>query len=307
VVFYTYRGIIKALNGVELWLNEEERLGIVGETGCGKSVTALSIMRLIEQPGEIVSGNVLFNNQDLLKLDENEMDKIRGKKISMIFQEPIAALNPVFKVGFQIAETIAHSREITVKDAYSQVPEALEMVGLDWQRTKDLYPHELSGGMAQRVMIAMALAARPKLLIADEPTSALDVTIQAQILELLDKLVTVGKNAVILITHDLGIASEFCDRVAVMYAGNVIEVAKSEEIFNNPLHPYSKGLIESIPVIDKSRDLKGIAGTVPDLVDPPSGCRFHPRCNRAFDKCSSELPSLLEIEPDHFVACHLYN
>jgi len=307
VVFYTYRGIIKALNGVELWLNEEERLGIVGETGCGKSVTALSIMRLIEQPGEIVSGNVLFNNQDLLKLDENEMDKIRGKKISMIFQEPIAALNPVFKVGFQIAETIAHSREITVKDAYSQVPEALEMVGLDWQRTKDLYPHELSGGMAQRVMIAMALAARPKLLIADEPTSALDVTIQAQILELLDKLVTVGKNAVILITHDLGIASEFCDRVAVMYAGNVIEVAKSEEIFNNPLHPYTKGLIESIPVIDKSRDLKGIAGTVPDLVDPPSGCRFHPRCNRAFDKCSSELPSLLEIEPDHFVACHLYN
>lgn len=307
VVFYTYRGVIKALNGVELWLNEEERLGIVGETGCGKSVTALSIMRLIEQPGEIVSGNVLFNNQDLLKLDENEMDKIRGKKISMIFQEPIAALNPVFKVGFQIAETIAHSREITVKDAYSQVPEALEMVGLDWQRTKDLYPHELSGGMAQRVMIAMALAARPKLLIADEPTSALDVTIQAQILELLDKLVTVGKNAVILITHDLGIASEFCDRVAVMYAGNVIEVAKSEEIFNNPLHPYTKGLIESIPVIDKSRDLKGIAGTVPDLVDPPSGCRFHPRCNRAFDKCSSELPSLLEIEPDHFVACHLYN
>jgi len=307
VVFYTYRGVIKALNGVELWLNEEERLGIVGETGCGKSVTALSIMRLIEQPGEIVSGNVLFNNQDLLKLDENEMDKIRGKKISMIFQEPIAALNPVFKVGFQIAETIAHSREITIKDAYSQVPEALEMVGLDWQRTKDLYPHELSGGMAQRVMIAMALAARPKLLIADEPTSALDVTIQAQILELLDKLVTVGKNAVILITHDLGIASEFCDRVAVMYAGNVIEVAKSEEIFNNPLHPYSKGLIESIPVIDKSRDLKGIAGTVPDLVDPPSGCRFHPRCNRAFDKCSSELPSLLEIEPDHFVACHLYN
>ncbi|ABV33422.1 MULTISPECIES: ABC transporter ATP-binding protein [Pseudothermotoga] len=307
VVFYTYRGVIKALNGVELWLNEEERLGIVGETGCGKSVTALSIMRLIEQPGEIVSGNVLFNNQDLLKLDENEMDKIRGKKISMIFQEPIAALNPVFKVGFQIAETIAHSREITIKDAYSQVPEALEMVGLDWQRTKDLYPHELSGGMAQRVMIAMALAARPKLLIADEPTSALDVTIQAQILELLDKLVTVGKNAVILITHDLGIASEFCDRVAVMYAGNVIEVAKSEEIFNNPLHPYTKGLIESIPVIDKSRDLKGIAGTVPDLVDPPSGCRFHPRCNRAFDKCSSELPSLLEIEPDHFVACHLYN
>lgn len=307
VIFHTYRGTIKALNGVELWLNEEERLGVVGETGCGKSVTALSIMRLIEQPGEIIDGKIWFNGKDLLQLSEDEMDKVRGKQISMIFQEPIAALNPVFKVGFQIAETIAHSQNISINDAYTQVREALEMVGLDWQRTIDLYAHELSGGMAQRVMIAMALAVRPKLLIADEPTSALDVTIQAQILELLDKLVSVGKNAVILITHDLGIASEFCDRVAVMYAGNVIEIAPSQEIFNEPLHPYTKGLIDSIPVVGRAKELTGIAGVVPDLVDPPSGCRFHPRCKHAFEKCNVELPELVQIKVNHYVACHLYH
>ncbi|MEJ5228986.1 MAG: ABC transporter ATP-binding protein [Pseudothermotoga sp.] len=307
VIFHTYRGTIKALNGVELWLNEEERLGVVGETGCGKSVTALSVMRLIEQPGEIIDGSIWFNDRDLLKLSEEEMDKIRGKHISMIFQEPIAALNPVFKVGFQVAEAIAHSQGITIKDAYAQVREALEMVGLDWQRTIDLYAHELSGGMAQRVMIAMALAVKPKLLIADEPTSALDVTIQAQILELLDKLVTVSQSAVVLITHDLGIASEFCDRVAVMYAGNVVEVATSEEIFGQPLHPYTKGLINSIPVVGKSRELLGIPGVVPDLVDPPSGCRFHPRCKEVFDRCYTELPPLLQVKPNHYVACHLYH
>lgn len=307
VIFHTYRGTIKALNGVELWLNEEERLGVVGETGCGKSVTALSIMRLIEQPGEIIDGQIWFNGKDLLQLSEDEMDKVRGRQISMIFQEPIAALNPVFKVGFQIAETIAHSQGISISDAHTQVKEALEMVGLDWQRTIDLYAHELSGGMAQRVMIAMALAVKPKLLIADEPTSALDVTIQAQILELLDKLVSVGKNAVILITHDLGIASEFCDRVAVMYAGNVIEVAPSQEIFNEPLHPYTKGLIDSIPIVGRAKELTGIAGVVPDLVDPPPGCRFHPRCKHKFDKCYVELPELVQIKTNHYVACHLYH
>lgn len=307
VIFHTYRGTIKALNGVELWLNEEERLGVVGETGCGKSVTALSIMRLIEQPGEIIDGKIWFNGKDLLQLSEDEMDRVRGKQISMIFQEPIAALNPVFKVGFQIAETIAHSQNISINDAYTHVREALEMVGLDWQRTIDLYAHELSGGMAQRVMIAMALAVRPKLLIADEPTSALDVTIQAQILELLDKLVSVGKNAVILITHDLGIASEFCDRVAAMYAGNVIEVAPSQEIFNEPLHPYTKGLIDSIPIVGRAKELTGIAGVVPDLVDPPPGCRFHPRCKHAFERCNVELPELVQIKANHYVACHLYH
>ncbi len=307
VVFYTYRGTVKALNGVQLWLNDSERIAIVGETGCGKSVTALSIMRLIEQPGEITEGSIWFNGTDLLKLTEEQMDSFRGRQISMIFQEPLAALNPVFKVGFQVAESIAHAKGINTKDAYEFVPEALEMVGLDWKRTIDLYPHELSGGMAQRIMIAMALAVKPKLLIADEPTSALDVTIQAQILKLLDDLVTMEKNAVILITHDLGIASEFCDRVAVMYAGNVIEIAKSEDIFANPLHPYTRGLIESIPVIGMTKDLRGIPGVVPDLVDPPSGCRFHPRCKHAFEKCFAELPALVQINQTHYVACHLYS
>ncbi|MDR9770570.1 ABC transporter ATP-binding protein [Acetomicrobium sp.] len=308
VIFRTYRGIIKALNGVRLWLNEEERLGIVGETGCGKSVSALSIMRLIDEPGEIIEGQVLFEGTDLLKITEEEMDKtVRGKKMSMIFQEPISALNPVFKVGFQIAESIAHSSEISMGDAYEKAPEILEMVGLDWRRSMDLYPHELSGGMAQRVMIAMALAVKPKLLIADEPTSALDVTIQAQILQLLDELVRVGRNAVILITHDLGIASEFCDRITVMYAGNAIEISSSEEIFEEPLHPYTKGLIDSIPIIGASKVLSGIPGSVPDLIAPPPGCRFHPRCDFCFDKCRVELPDLKEVKPGHFVACHLYS
>lgn len=307
VVFYTYRGVIKALNGVRLWLNEEERLAIVGETGCGKSVTALAIMRLIESPGEITSGQVEFLGQNLLQLPEIEIEKIRGKHISMIFQEPVAALNPVFKVGFQVAEAIAHSQNISLKEAYDLVPEALTMVGLDWKRTIDLYAHELSGGMAQRVMIAMALAVKPKLLIADEPTSALDVTIQAQILELLDNLVKVSKNAVIFITHDLAVASEFCDRVAVMYAGNVVEVASSEEIFVRPMHPYTIGLIDSIPLVGQRKELRGIPGVVPDLVDPPSGCRFHPRCKYAFEKCKGELPELVETSNNHFVACHLYS
>ncbi|AEH51038.1 ABC transporter ATP-binding protein [Pseudothermotoga thermarum] len=306
VVFYTYRGVVKALNGVKLWLNESERLAVVGETGCGKSVTALSIMRLIEQPGGIVEGEIWFNGVDLTKLSDEEMDEYRGKQITMIFQEPLAALNPVFKVGFQVAESIAHAKGISIKDAYEEVPRVLEMVGLDWKRTIDLYPHELSGGMAQRIMIAMALAVRPKLLMADEPTSALDVTIQAQILKLLDELIAAERNALILITHDLGIASEFCDRVAVMYAGNVIEVAKSEDIFANPLHPYTKGLIGSVPIIGLTKDLKGIPGVVPDLVDPPPGCRFHPRCEYAFKRCFVELPQLLKINETHYVACHLY-
>lgn len=308
VIFHTYRGTIKALNGVRLWLNEEERLGIVGETGCGKSVSALSVMRLIEAPGEIIDGQILFEGNDILKLSEEEMDRhIRGKRMSMIFQEPISALNPVFKVGFQIAEAIAHRNDIDIGDAYKLVPESLEMVGLDWKRSIDLYPHELSGGMAQRAMIAMALAIKPKLLIADEPTSALDVTIQAQILQLLDELVKIGKNAVILITHDLGVASEFCDRITVMYAGNVIEISNSEEIFDEPLHPYTRGLISSIPIIGASRELTGIPGSVPDLVSPPSGCRFHPRCDFCFDRCRIEPPALSEISPGHFVACHLYS
>ena len=308
VVFYTYRGIIKALNGVELWMNKGERLGIVGETGCGKSVTALSAMGLIEQPGEIIEGNIIFEDKLLTSMEEDKLNDIRGREIAMIFQEPIAALNPVMKVGFQIAESIARSKKKNIdKEVYSEVRRMLEIAGLDWERTINLYPHELSGGMAQRVMIAMALSSNPKLLIADEPTSALDVTIQAQILELLDELVKKFGNAVILITHNMGVAAEFCDKMAVMYAGNMVEYASTTNIFKNPFHPYTKGLLKAVPKIGRTDELESIPGIVPDLVSPPSGCRFHPRCKYAMDICEKKLPALMEIKPGHYVACYLYS
>jgi len=308
VVFYTYRGTIKALNGVELWMNHGERLGIVGETGCGKSVTALSIMGLIEQPGEIIKGNIIFEDKLLTSMKEDKLNDIRGREIAMIFQEPVAALNPVMRVGFQIAESIARSKKKNkVKEVYSEVRRMLEIAGLDWKRTIDLYPHELSGGMAQRVMIAMALSSNPKLLIADEPTSALDVTIQAQILELLDELVKKFGNAVILITHDMGVAAEFCDKLAVMYAGNMVEYARTTNIFENPHHPYTKGLLKAVPKIGRTDELQSIRGIVPDLVNPPSGCRFHPRCKHAMDICRKDFPPLVEIKSGHYVACYLYS
>ncbi|MCJ7790024.1 MAG: ABC transporter ATP-binding protein [Candidatus Atribacteria bacterium] len=307
VVFYTYRGIIKALNGVELWMNKGERLGIVGETGCGKSVTALSIMGLIEQPGEIVEGDILFGDKLLTSMKETSLINIRGKEISMIFQEPNAALNPVMKVGFQIAESISKVKNKKIgKEVYVEVRRMLEIAGLDWERTINLYPHELSGGMAQRVMIAMALSSNPKLLIADEPTSALDVTIQAQILELLDELVKKFGNAVILITHNMGVAAEFCDKMAVMYAGNMVEYSRTTNIFENPHHPYTRGLLKAVPKIGRTDELQSIQGIVPDLVNPPSGCRFHPRCKHAMDICRKDFPPLVEIKSDHYVACYLY-
>jgi len=307
VVFYTYRGIIKALNGVELWMNQGERLGIVGETGCGKSVTALSIMGLIEQPGEIMEGDILFGDKLLTSMKETSLINIRGKEISMIFQEPNAALNPVMKVGFQIAESISKVKNKKIgKEVYVEVRRMLEIAGLDWERTINLYPHELSGGMAQRVMIAMALSSNPKLLIADEPTSALDVTIQAQILELLDELVKKFGNAVILITHNMGVAAEFCDKMAVMYAGNMVEYARTTNIFENPHHPYTRGLLKAVPKIGRTDELQSIPGIVPDLVNPPSGCRFHPRCKHAMDICRKDFPPLVEIKSDHYVACYLY-
>jgi peptide/nickel transport system ATP-binding protein len=308
VVFYTYRGVIKALNGVELWMNHGERLGIVGETGCGKSVTALSAMGLIEQPGEITEGNIIFEDKLLTSMEEDKLNDIRGREMAMIFQEPIAALNPVMRVGFQIAESIARSKKKNIdKEVYSEVRRMLEIAGLDWKRTINLYPHELSGGMAQRVMIAMALSSNPKLLIADEPTSALDVTIQAQILELLDELVKKFGNAVILITHDMGVAAEFCDKMAVMYAGNMVEYASTTNIFKDPFHPYTKGLLKAVPKIGRTDELESIPGIVPDLVSPPTGCRFHPRCKYAMDICEKKLPPLMEIKPGHYTACYLYS
>ncbi|HPE69550.1 MAG TPA: ABC transporter ATP-binding protein [Thermotogota bacterium] len=307
VVFYTYRGVIQALNGVELWMDKGQRLGVVGETGCGKSVTAQSVMRLIEDPGEIQEGHIFFQGKDLLKMREEQMEEIRGRDISMIFQEPRSALNPVMKVSFQIAEVIGKVQKKPIKSVYPQVEEILQFVGLDAKRLMNMYPHELSGGMAQRVMIGMGLASRPKLLIADEPTSALDVTIQAQILELLDKLVSELGNAVMMISHDMGVVAEFCDQILVMYAGNSAEFAPTKTLFQNPLHPYTKGLLKAVPRIGRTDELQAIAGTVPDLVNPPSGCRFHKRCPHAMEKCKEKRPPFVEVEQNHFVACYLFS
>ena len=308
VIFHTYRGTIKALNGVELWLNRGERLGLVGESGCGKSVTALALMQLIEQPGEIMDGRIYFDGRDLIGLSENELDRIRGKEMAMIFQEPVAALNPIMRAGRQIAENIHRSEpHLSSKKVREEVEHMLSVVGLDAKRTGDLYPHELSGGMAQRVMIAMALASNPKLLIADEPSSALDVTIQAQILNLLNELVQTFNYSALLITHDMGVAAEFCDRIAVMYAGNTVEYALTPELFSNPLHPYSRGLFKAIPKIGQTEELATIPGEVPDLVNPPSGCRFHPRCPQAMEVCKQQTPPFLPVAVDHYVACYLYS
>ena len=306
VSFYTYRGVVKALNGVELWMDSGERLGVVGETGCGKSVTSLAVMRLIEQPGEIQEGKIIFNGRNLVELSEEKMNNIRGVEMSMIFQEPRSSLNPVMKVGYQIGEAIAKTKKIKIKNSYPEVKDMLGLVGLDPERVMNSYPHELSGGMSQRVMIGMGLATHPKLLIADEPTSALDVTIQAQILELLDELARKMGNAVMLITHDMGVVAEFCDKVLVMYAGNSVEYASTARLFEKPLHPYTGGLLQAVPRVGRTDELKAIKGTVPDLVNPPSGCRFHPRCPYAMDICKVERPPFVEIEPDHYVACYLF-
>lgn len=309
-IFHTYRGVVKALNGVSFDVYKKDFLGVVGETGCGKSVTSLSIMRLIEDPGEIVDGSVVFEGRDLLKLSEEEMQKVRAKEISMIFQEPKMALNPVLKVGYQIAEAVSTAEDLPIKskEVQEKVYEILKAVGLpDPESMIEKYPHELSGGMAQRIMIAMGLVTKPKLLIADEPTSALDVTIQAQILHLIKELVSEMGTSAMIITHNLGVVAEYCERVVIMYAGNVAEIGNVKTIFKEPLHPYTKGLIKAVPVIGTKGKLQTIQGIVPDLVNPPSGCRFHPRCDHALDICSKELPPIKEVEPGHFVACHLYD
>ena len=309
VIFRTYRGIVKALNGVNFEIGREEFVGIVGETGCGKSVTALSIMRLIQQPGEIIDGEIIFDGIDLLKLSEDEMRKVRGKEIAMIFQEPKVSLNPVLKVGTQLKEAVSIADGIPQKsrEAEEKVMDILDAVGLpDPKGLMNKYPHELSGGMAQRVMIAMGLLKKPKLLIADEPTSALDVTIQAQILNLIKDLVSKFRTSVLFITHDLGVVAEYSDKVVIMYAGNVVEIGDVYTIFRNPVHPYTKGLLNAVPRIGQREPLETIPGIVPDLVHPPSGCRFHPRCSKAMDVCSKEFPEMVEVEKDHFVACHLF-
>jgi len=365
--FYTEEGIVKAVDGVSFKMFKDETLGLVGETGCGKSVTALSILRLVRSPGEIIEGTIKFNGVDLLNLSEKEMREHRGNDITMIFQDPLNSLNPVITVGDQIAEVfLLHQEEdlnkmldqrlierenlvqelkglkeefnknknhltkeenIDFKDKIKKfakkIPKKIELKDCALEKAENIieevgiadakgilkrYPHELSGGMRQRIMIAMALSCLPLLLIADEPTTALDVTIQAQILDLMKNLEKKFNTSILMITHDLGIIAEMCDRVAVMYSGNIVEYGTAEKLFKNPLHPYTKGLIGAIPSIEKrNQELLVIRGMVPNLIYPPMGCRFHPRCDYRLEVCDKIRPRFLEIENKYFIACHLFD
>ncbi len=310
--FFTEDGVVKAVDGVDFKVYPGEVLGLVGESGCGKSVTSFSVMRLVSPPGRVVEGEILFEGRDLLKLSENEMVHMRGNRMSMIFQQPQSSLNPVFKVADQVAEVMQIHQNKGKDSSWEQAVELLKLVGIpDAARKAHAYPHEMSGGQAQRVMIAMALALSPQLLIADEPTTALDVTIQAQILDLMRDLRTRLGTAVILITHDLGVIAEMADRVAVMYAGRIVEQAEVQNLFDLPLHPYTQGLIGSIPILGKVTDrLDVIPGNVPNLVNLPPGCRFASRC-RSREKynlsiCTELEPELLEVKQGHMARCWLY-
>ncbi|MCC6298581.1 MAG: ABC transporter ATP-binding protein [Anaerolineales bacterium] len=310
--FYTEDGTVRAVDGVDFEVYPGEVLGLVGESGCGKSVTSLSIMRLVSKPGRVDGGEILLDGENLLNLPEQEMVKIRGNRVSMIFQQPQTALNPVFKVGDQLAEVLNVHQDLGKDAGWNRAVALLKMVGVpDPERRAHAYPHELSGGMAQRVMIAMALACVPELLIADEPTTALDVTIQAQILDLMRDLRRDMGTAVILITHDLGVVAEMADRVAVMYAGEIVEQADVNALFDEPLHPYTQGLIGSIPILGEIKEkLDVIPGSVPNLVNLPAGCRFAPRCQArvkyALNICTETKPDLDEVKPGHMVRCWLY-
>ena len=303
--FFTRSGVIKAVDNLSIRLAKGRVLGLVGESGCGKTVTALSILNLVPPPGKIVSGKILFEGRDLLSLDPAEMRAIRGAKISMIFQEPMTALNPVFTVGDQIAEVLTTHQDVTKQQALQTATELLRSVGIPSpEKRVDEYPHQLSGGMRQRVMIAMAIACKPLLILADEPTTALDVTIQAHILELVAKIQADMGMALVLVTHDLGLIAERAHEVAVMYAGRIMEQAETKELFLNPQHPYTRGLMASIPKPGEARKerLRTIPGTVPRLSDLPRGCTFAPRCDIKTEKCESE-PDLVEVKPAHFVRC----
>ena len=310
--FFTEDGVVKAVDGVDFTVKPGEVLGLVGESGCGKSVTSLSIMRLIGIPGKIIDGKVTFEGRNLLELSESEMVDMRGNRISMIFQQPQSSLNPVFKVGDQVAEVLQIHQNMGREESWERAVELLRLVGIpDAESKAHAFPHEMSGGQAQRVMIAMALALNPQLLIADEPTTALDVTIQAQILDLMRDLRTRMGTSVILITHDLGVIAELADRVAVMYAGRIVEQSSIESIFEKPLHPYTQGLIASIPVLGKIKDrLDVIPGSVPNLINLPPGCKFAPRCRSRVEYsltiCTELEPDLIPILPKHTVRCWLY-
>ena len=305
--YITHEGVVKAVQDMYLDIDEGETLGLVGETGAGKTTIALGIMQLVpDPPGKIISGEVLFEGENLIGKSAQALRKIRGNQISMIFQDPMTSLNPVITVGEQIAEVIKLHENVSNAEADEKAKEMLLKVGIPAERVKD-FPHQFSGGMRQRVVIAIALACNPKLLIADEPTTALDVTIQAQVLELMKKLKTEFRTSMIMITHDLGIVAEVCDKVAIMYAGNVIEYTTKDELFTTPKHPYTIGLFNSIPDIESDvKRLKPIKGLMPDPTDLPPGCPFHPRCEKAMPICSQRVPKNTEVTPGHFVKCLLF-
>jgi len=305
--YITKDAVVRAVNDISLSLEKGETIGLVGETGAGKTTTALGIMRLIQSPpGKVISGEILFDGIDLLKAKEHDMRKIRGNEISMIFQDPMTALNPIMRIGDQIAEVIYLHNECTRAEANKRSVEMLEMVGIRPERSTE-YPHQFSGGMKQRVVIAMALACNPKLLIADEPTTALDVTIQAQVLEMMNDLKKKFATSMILITHDLGIVAESCDKVAIMYAGQIVEYGTTADIFRHVSHPYTVGLFDSLPSLDKDVDrLKTIPGLMPDPSNLPPGCKFHPRCAMACEECSKTEPELYEISPGHCARCLIF-
>ena len=308
--FYTEAGTVKAVNGVSYKMKEGETVCVVGESGCGKSVTALSLMRLIAAPqGEIVKGNISFDGKDITSLSEEEMMSIRGNDISMIFQEPMTSLNPVFTVGNQIMESIILHQKLDKKQARDKAIEMITLVGIPRaEAIVDSYPHELSGGMRQRIMIAMALSCNPKLLIADEPTTALDVTIQAQILDLMRDIKQKTQTSIMLITHDLGVVAEMADYVVVMYAGKVIEEGPVNDIFKNPLHPYTRGLLKSKPVINQETDrLYSIPGQVPNPIGMKDSCYFHERCEHCMEVCKTQIPTIKYYDEQHKISCFLYD
>jgi oligopeptide transport system ATP-binding protein len=305
--FFTPDGVVKAVNGLSYTLDDGESLGLVGESGCGKSVSALSLMRLIPTPpGRIVEGEVILDGRDLLKLSDEDIRRVRGNDVAMIFQDPMTSLNPVLTVGRQISEALELHKNMNRSQARERTIELLELVGIPSARSRvDDYPHQFSGGMRQRVMIAMALSCEPRILLADEPTTALDVTIQAQILDLIKRLRSELGMAVVLITHDLGVVAGIADKICVMYSGYIVESAPAGELFANPRHPYTLGLLRSIPRIDEPRREKliPIEGLPPDLIDAPPGCPFQPRCVYAVDRCREENPSLEPVSRGHLIAC----
>jgi peptide/nickel transport system ATP-binding protein len=303
--FYTWAGVVKAVDGVGLNVKEGETLGLVGESGSGKSVTALSILRIVPRPGKIIDGRILYRGENLLEKNEGEMQKIRGKEIAYIFQDPATSLNPIFSIADQLVEVIRRHQNVGKQKALEKAIELFKLVEIPDPEIKIWnYPHQLSGGMKQRMAVARALSCQPSLLLADEPTTNLDVTIQAQILELMMNLKKQLGMSMILITHDMGVVAGVADRISVLYAGRVCESASTKTIFHNPLHPYTKALLEAVPNIAiKKEKLTVIPGTIPNLIEPPSGCRFHPRCDFAGSACSVTVPTLVEMEPEHYVAC----